>query len=94
MGVMIPFDVMKTYAAMDALCTFLLYEKFKKIKANPKLLWVYDNILIPGTRFLTDCQDNGVPFDRTRLMLSQELMQDNIDAAINELYNFKEVQNV
>ena len=26
-GVMIPFDVMKTYAAMDALCTFLLYEK-------------------------------------------------------------------
>ena len=29
---MIPFDVMKTYAAMDAVCTFLLYEKFVKIK--------------------------------------------------------------
>ena len=29
---MIPFDVMKTYAAMDAVCTFLLYQKFKKIK--------------------------------------------------------------
>ena len=28
----IPFEVMKTYAAMDALCTFLLYEKFVKIK--------------------------------------------------------------
>ena len=40
----IPFDIMKTYAAMDALCTFMLYEKFVKIKQNKKLAWVYDNI--------------------------------------------------
>ena len=79
---MIPFEVMKTYAAMDAVCTFLLYEKFVKIKQNPKLCWIYDNILIPGCRFLMDTQDNGVPFDRTRLLVSQELMQDNIDEAI------------
>ena len=51
---------------MDALCTFLIYEKFVKIKQNPKLKWVYDNILIPGTRFLIDTQDNGVPFDKKR----------------------------
>jgi DNA polymerase I-like protein with 3'-5' exonuclease and polymerase domains len=88
---MIPFDVMKTYAAMDAVCTFLLYEKFVKIKKNPKLCWIYDNILIPGCRFLKETQDNGVPFDRTRLQVSQGLMQDNIDEAIKELYNFKEV---
>ena len=43
----IPFDVMKTYAAMDALCTYLIFDKFKKIKQNHKLRWVYDNILIP-----------------------------------------------
>ena len=42
----IPFDIMKTYAAMDAVCTFLIYEKFVKIKQNKKLAWVYDNILI------------------------------------------------
>ena len=82
----IPFDVMKTYAAMDALCTYLLYEKFKKIKENPKLKWVYDNILIPGTRFLIDAQDNGVPFDKKRLYAAQELMQDDIDTAVNGLY--------
>ena len=82
----IPFDVMKTYAAMDALCTYLIFDKFKKIKQNPKLKWVYDNILIPGTRFLIDAQDNGVPFDKTRLYKSQELMQDNIDEAITKLY--------
>ena len=82
----IPFDIMKTYAAMDALCTYLLYEKFKKIKENPKLKWVYDNILIPGTRFLIDAQDNGVPFDKKRLYAAQELMQDDIDIAVTGLY--------
>ena len=82
----IPFDVMKTYAAMDAMCTFLLYEKFIKIKQNPKLLWVYENILIPGTRFLIDTQDNGVPFDRHRLYVGQDAMQRDIDEAIEALY--------
>ena len=95
---MIPFDVMKTYAGMDALCTFLLYEKFVKIKQNPKLKWVYENILIPGCRFLTDIQDNGVPFDRRRLEFSQNEMQKDIDAAIEKLYQnpaiskFEEIQ--
>ena len=89
---MIPFDVMKTYAAMDAVCTFLLYQKFKKIKENPKLKWVYDHILIPGCRFLIDAQDNGVPFDRQRLLISQGLMQDDIDEAIQSLYNVPEIK--
>ena len=82
----IPFDVMKTYAAMDAVCTFLIYEKFVKIKQNAKLKSVYENILIPGTRFLIDTQDNGVPFDRTRLLVAQEAMQNDIDKAISTLY--------
>ena len=95
---LIPFDTMKVYAAMDSLVTFLVYEKFKEIKQNAKLLWVYDNILIPGTRFLLNVQDNGVPFDRTRLLVAQELMQSDIDAAVKTLYTnpaiarFEEVQ--
>lgn len=83
---LIPFDTMKVYAAMDSLVTFLVYEKFKKIKQNKKLLWVYDNILIPGTRFLLNVQDNGVPFDRHRLLVGQELMQSDIDTAVQTLY--------
>ena len=89
---MIPFDIMKTYAAMDAVCTFLLYQKFKKIKNNPKLKWVYDHILIPGCRFLMEAQDNGVPFDPQRLLKSQSLMQEDIDAAINQLYEVEAVR--
>ena len=82
----IPFDVMKTYAGMDALCTLLIYEKFVKIKQNSKLKWVYDNILIPGTRFLIDTQDNGVPFVKKRLYIGQNAMQTDIDEAIAALY--------
>ncbi len=95
---MIPFDIMKLYAGMDALCTFLLFEKFVKIKQNPKLNWVYENILIPGCRFLTDIQDNGVPFDRDRLEFSQVKMQNDIDHAVTEMYKnpaikkFEEIQ--
>jgi len=88
----IPFEVMKTYAAMDAVVTFMVYEKFVKIKQNKKLCWVYDNILIPGTRFLTDAQDNGVPFDKKRLYTAQNIMQDDIDNAIATLYKDERVR--
>lgn len=82
----IPFEVMQTYAAMDAVVTYLLFQKLKKIKQNKRLLWVYDNILIPGCRFLADAQDNGVPFDPERLSFAQQLMQKEIDEAIATLY--------
>ena len=88
---MIPFSEMYTYAAMDAVCTYLLFEKFVKIKQNPKLKAVYDNILIPGCNFLIDVQDNGVPFDKERLRKSQALMQEDIDEAVAGLNSFPEI---
>ncbi len=90
---MIPFDVMKTYAAMDAVCTFILHGKFKKaLDTNRKLTWVYENILKPGCRFLIDAENNGVPFDRQRLISSQTLMGDVIEDAALKLDEYKEVQ--
>ena len=81
---MIPFDVMKDYAAMDAVCTFLLFQKFENaLTRNDKLYGVYKDILLTGTRFLTDIQDNGVPFDKERLQKSTVLMQ-QIDEAIEK----------
>ena len=89
---MIPFDVMQTYAGMDALVTFLIFKKFEKIKQNAKLKNVYDSILIPGTRFLIDVQDNGVPFDKERLALGQDTMTQDISLAIEKLYKHERVQ--
>tara|TARA_X000001382_G_scaffold123419_1_gene107183 strand:- start:13748 stop:15436 length:1689 start_codon:yes stop_codon:yes gene_type:complete len=89
----IPFDVMQVYAAMDAAVTFELYElMLEALNKNPKLVKVYKDILIPGMLFLKDCQDNGVPFDRRRLEEAQNLMEKEIQEAIETLYSFKEVK--
>ncbi len=89
----IPFEVMKTYAAMDAVVTLLVFEKlYPAVRKNAKLFSVYENILIPGCRMLTDIQDNGVPFDKLRLLKGRDLMQTDIDNAVNELYEFEAVQ--
>ena len=89
----IPFEVMKVYAAMDAVVTLLVFEKlYPAVKKNPKLWKVYEDILIPGCRFLTDIQDTGVPFDKDRLEKATVLMQEEIDEAVNQLYEFDAVQ--
>ena len=90
---MIPFDVMVHYAAMDAIVTFLLFQKFEKaILKNEKLTWVYKNILIEGCRFLTQVEDNGVPFDSFRLEKAQKIMQEDIDNAVEKLQSYPEVK--
>ena len=90
----VPYEIMKDYAAMDAVCTLLIFEKlYPAVKKNPKLWSVYENILIPACRFLTDVQDAGVPFDRDRLAKAGVLMQEDIDQAVNKLYDFEEVEN-
>ena len=43
----IPFEVMKTYAAMDAVVTLLVFEKlYPAVRKNPKLFSVYELSLI------------------------------------------------
>lgn len=84
---LIPFDIIKTYAAIDSVVTFLIYCILKPaIIKNKKLLWVYDNILIPGSTFLEKVQDNGVPFDAERLRKAQIMMQTDIDEAVRKMY--------
>ena len=83
---LIPFEVMWPYAAIDACVTFLLYNKFKRaVQANPRISKMYENILIPGSRFLGKMQDNGVPFDMERLKLAQAIMTKEIEEAVAKL---------
>lgn len=90
----IPFDVMKTYAAIDALVTFQIYEKFARAleKGNANLTRVYSTILLPACRFLMGVQDNGVPFCRERLLVSQDLMSEEIYKAAELLSQQEAVQ--
>ena len=90
---LIPFEIMQDYAAMDAVCTFLLFQKFENaLVKNSRLYGVYKDILIPGCRFLTDIQDTGVPFDKERLQTSSVLMQEQIDEAIAKLYTYPAIK--
>lgn len=88
---LIPFDIMKQYASIDAIATFQVYEKFVKIKQNKRLKKVYDTLLIPGIELLMDLESNGVPFDMDRLKASQTLMELEIEEAIQKLYTHDEI---
>jgi DNA polymerase I-like protein with 3'-5' exonuclease and polymerase domains len=84
---LIPFDIIKNYAAIDSITTFLLYAKLKPaVTKNKNLNKVYNEILIPASTFLIEVQDNGVPFDMERLKFAQKEMQKSIDESIEELY--------
>lgn len=90
---LIPFDIIKTYAAIDAVVTFLIYAKLKPaVTKNKKLHKVYTGILIPACTFLIKVQDNGVPFDLERLKFAQAEMQKSIDESIEELYREPKVR--
>jgi len=90
---LIPFEVMKSYAAMDAIVTFLLFQKFEAaILRNEKLYWVYKELLVEGVRFLKDVESNGVPFDKTRLEFGQKRMGEDIQKAVDALQEFPEVK--
>jgi DNA polymerase I-like protein with 3'-5' exonuclease and polymerase domains len=83
----IPFEVMVPYASLDSVVTLAMYYKLKPvIDKNKKLANVYNNILMPGSEFLIKMENNGVPFDKDRLVKAQALMQEDIDKAIEELY--------
>lgn len=89
---LIPFDVMWPYAAKDTAGTLALYNKFLPIiKKNPKLHGVYRDILRPGSDFLMDLQENGVPFDVDRLKSAQTYLEGKLEHFKTTLYSYQEV---
>jgi DNA polymerase I-like protein with 3'-5' exonuclease and polymerase domains len=84
---MIPFDVIKVYASMDALVTYMLHTKFNAlIQKNNKFKNVYYNILLPATAFIIEMQDAGIPFSRNRLRIAQDVLQTEIYQAVEALH--------
>lgn len=89
----IPFEVIQDYAAIDAIVTFLLYLKLKPaVSKNSKLDKLYNEILLPANDMLIWVQDNGVPFDLSRLKFAQREMQRSIDLATEALYSYPEIK--
>ena len=90
---LIPFDIISKYAAIDTAVTYDLYQKFWPIiQKNDKLFKVYKEILIPGTLFLMDMEEVGIPISRERMEAANKYLDDEVQLAKEAIYGFEEVK--
>ena len=90
---LIPFDVISKYAAIDTAVTITLFHKFwPVIQKNQKLHNLYSTIMIPGTLFLTDMEEVGIPISRERMSAAENYLDKWILEAKQEIYEFEEVK--
>jgi len=90
---LIPFDVISKYAAIDTAVTITLFNKFwPNLQNNTKILSVYKTILIPGTLFLMDMEEVGIPIDRERMTAAEGFLDKQIAEAKKDVYGFEHVK--
>lgn len=90
---LIPWDIIKLYAAKDTDATLQLFEKFYPVlKSNDKLFSCYNNLMIPALRFLTRMEARGIPISEERLLKGKELLSEDLQEDKKQLYTFPEVQ--
>ena len=91
---LIPFDVISKYAAIDTAVTFDLFHKFwPVIQRNSKLLNLYQTIMIPGTLFLMDMEEVGIPVNKARMQAAEVYLDKWIAEAKGEIYTFQAVKD-
>jgi len=90
---LIPFDIISRYASIDTAVTLELFHKFwPVVQKNDKLCSVYTDILIPGTLFLMDMEEVGIPISRERMTAADSYLSEQIQLAKEALYAYPEVQ--
>ena len=90
---LIPFDTISRYASIDTAVTYDLFMKFWPIvQANDKLRYVYDKILVPGTLFLMDMEEVGIPISQERMAAANLYLDEEIEKAKQVVYGFDEVK--
>lgn len=92
---LIPFDIMFKYAALDTIATLILFNIFNPyIQENTKLLSVYNDILKPGTIFLKEIEEIGIPINVELIKESRIKLNEKIAELTESLYKYKEVKEV
>jgi DNA polymerase I-like protein with 3'-5' exonuclease and polymerase domains len=90
---LIPFDTISRYASIDTAVTYDLFQKFWPIvQNNDKLRYVYETILIPGTLFLMDMEEVGIPISQERMAAANLYLDEEIEKAKQVVYGFEEVK--
>lgn len=89
---LIPFEIMWKYAAGDTDGTLRLFFKFwKVVQKNEKLLWLYENLMMPATMFLHRMEERGLPLSTNRLHRANEYLQMTLLKLEEKLYSYPEV---
>jgi DNA polymerase I-like protein with 3'-5' exonuclease and polymerase domains len=90
---LIPFDIISEYASIDTAVTLELYNKFwPLLEKNPKLVNVYTKLLVPGTIFLMEMEEVGIPISRDRLESADKYLAEKIQTAKEKVYGFEAVK--
>lgn len=89
---LIPFDIISTYASIDASASLALYNKFRPIiAANDKLEKLYTDIMMRSTLFLMDMEEEGIPFSKTRLELASQYLDEQIEEIKSKIFAYPEI---
>jgi len=90
---LIPWDILKIYAAKDTDATLQLYHKFYPIlEKNADLLRCYDELMLPALHLLTKMEDRGIPVSADRLRFAKTLLTQEIEVLQEELYSYEEIK--
>ena len=90
---LIPYETIADYAAKDTGVTFELFHKFwPLLQKNQKILKVYQDILIPGTLFLMDMEEVGIPVSQERMAAASKYLDYEIERAKEVVYGFEAVK--
>jgi len=90
-----PFDVIYKYAAFDAGGTLKLHNIFHPlIEKNPKLKNVYENLLLKGSEFLEQIEENGIPIGMETLEVEIEKINHELSEIVKTLYDHPEIKVV
>lgn len=92
---LIPWDIIKLYAAKDTDATLQLFFKFyPALKSNPKLYNLYHDVMLPALHFLTKMEDRGIPINKARLQAGKELLNSELAIVKAKLWEYKEVKKL
>jgi len=88
-----PWEMIASYGCMDSDSTIRLYHKFlPAIRKNPKINWVYENIMMPGLELLAEAEMNGLPIDVKRAKKVKDYLTVKMHEALGKIYEFDSVK--
>lgn len=88
---LIPFEVLGKYACIDTAVTYILAGKFIPL-IEAKFSKLYYNLMLPGTLFLMDMEEVGIPINKERMQYAENYLNEAIIAAKEKIYEFEEIK--